>query len=123
MKTYRIRKDDKVMVITGKDAGKIGKVLKVLPKKDRVLVEKVNVAKRHMRPNPYAQQPGGIVEKEMPIHVSNVMVVCSACAKPTKVGYKYIESEGFIERKWFRYCRRSSTTPPPCNCPASRRSL
>ena len=60
MKTYRIRKDDKVMVITGKDAGKIGKVLKVLPKKDRVLVEKVNVAKRHMRPNPYAQQPGGI---------------------------------------------------------------
>ena len=62
MKTYRIRKDDKVMVITGKDAGKIGKVLKVLPKKDRVLVEKVNVAKRHMRPNPYAQQPGGIVD-------------------------------------------------------------
>ena len=94
MKTYRIRKDDKVMVITGKDAGKIGKVLKVLPKKARVLVQKVNVAKRHMRPNPYAQQPGGIVEKEMPIHVSNVMVVCSACAKPTKVGYKYIESDG-----------------------------
>ena len=104
MKTYRIRKDDKVMVITGKDAGKIGKVLKVLPKKDRVLVEKVNVAKRHMRPNPYAQQPGGIVEKEMPIHVSNVMVECSACAKPTKVGYKYIESEG--KQKKVRFCKK-----------------
>ena len=56
MKTYRIRKDDKVMVITGKDAGKIGKVLKILRKKDRVLVEKTNMAKRHMRPNPYARR-------------------------------------------------------------------
>ena len=53
--------------------------------------------------NPYAQQPGGIVEKEMPIHVSNVMVVCSACAKPTKVGYKYIESEG--KTKKVRFCK------------------
>ena len=110
MKTYRIRKDDKVMVITGKDAGKIGKVLKVLPKKDRVLVEKVNVAKRHMRPNPYAQQPtqanpqGGLTHVEAPIHVSNVMVVCSACAKPTKVGYKYIESEG--KQKKVRFCKK-----------------
>ena len=104
MKTYRIRKDDKVMVITGKDAGKIGKVLKILRKKDRVLVEKTNMAERHMRPNPYAQQPGGIVEKEMPIHVSNVMVVCSACGKATKVGYKYIESEG--KQKKVRFCKK-----------------
>ena len=80
-----VRKNDQVMVITGKDAGKIGKVLKVLPKKDRVLVEKVNVAKRHMRPNPYAQQPGGIVEKEMLIHVSNVMLVCPSCGEATRV--------------------------------------
>ena len=107
MKTYRIRKDDKVMVITGKDAGKIGKVLKVLPKKDRVLVEKVNVAKRHMRPNPYAQQPGGIVEKEMPIHVSNLMVVCPACAKPTRVAYRYEEKEqnGQKKKVRVRYCK------------------
>ncbi|GBU22728.1 LSU ribosomal protein L24p [Fibrobacteres bacterium R8-0-B4] len=54
MKMYRIRKDDKVMVITGKDAGKIGRVLKILRKKDRVLVEKANMVKRHTRPNPYA---------------------------------------------------------------------
>ena len=104
MKMYRIRKDDKVMVITGKDAGKIGKVLKILRKKDRVLVEKANMAKRHMRPNPYAQRPGGIVEKEMPIHVSNVMVVCSACGKATKVGYKYIESED--KQKKVRFCKK-----------------
>lgn len=101
MKQYRIRKDDKVMVITGKDAGKIGKVLKILRKKDRVLVEKVNMVKRHMRANPYIQQPGGIMEKEMPIHVSNLMVVCSACAKPTKVGYKYTE-----DGKKVRFCKK-----------------
>lgn len=101
MKHYRIRKDDKVMVITGKDAGKIGKVLKILRKKDRVLVEKVNMAKRHIRPNPYLQQPGGIMEKEMPVHVSNLMVVCAACAKPTKVGYKYTE-----DGKKVRFCKK-----------------
>ena len=101
MKQYRIRKDDKVMVIAGKDAGKIGKVLKVLRKKDRVLVEKVNMVKRHMRPNPYAQQPGGIVEKEMPIHVSNLMVVCDAGGKPTKIGYKYTE-----DGKKVRFCKK-----------------
>ena len=77
MKQYRIRKDDKVMVIAGKDQGKIGKVLKILRKADRVLVEKVNMVKRHVRPNPYKRDPGGIVDKEMPIHVSNLMVVCS----------------------------------------------
>lgn len=71
MKQFRIRKDDKVMVIAGKDQGKIGKVLKVLHKHDSVVVEKVNVAKRHVKPNPYRREPGGIVDKEMPIHVSN----------------------------------------------------
>lgn len=101
MKQYRIRKDDKVMVITGKDAGKIGKVLKILRKKDRVLVEKVNMVKRHMRANPYRQQPGGIMEKEMPIHVSNLMVMCNSCAKPTRVGYKYTE-----DGKKVRFCKK-----------------
>ena len=101
MKKFRIRKDDKVMVIAGKDAGKLGKVLKVLRKKDRVLVEKVNMVKRHMRANPYRQQPGGIVEKEMPIHVSNLMVVCSACTKPTRVGYRHTE-----DGKKLRFCKK-----------------
>ena len=104
MKTYRSRTDDKVLVIAGKNAGKIGKVLKILRKKDKVLVEKANMVKRHMRPNPYAQQPGGIVEKEMPIHVSTVMVVCSACGKATRVGYRTIESEG--KEKKVRFCKK-----------------
>ena len=104
MKQFRIRKNDKVMIIAGKDKGKIGSVLKVLRKKDAVLIEKMNIAKRHTKGNPYQQRAGGIVEKEMPIHVSNVMVVCSACGKATKVGYKYIESEG--KQKKVRFCKK-----------------
>ena len=98
MKQFRIRKDDKVMVIAGKDQGKIGKVLKVLHKHDSVVVEKVNVAKRHVKPNPYRREPGGIVEKEMPIHVSN-------CAAPTRVGYRYAE-----DGKKIRFCKKCNET-------------
>ncbi|MDD6088033.1 MAG: 50S ribosomal protein L24 [Desulfovibrionaceae bacterium] len=105
MKQFRIRKDDKVMVIAGKDKGKIGKVLKVLPKHDRVVVEKVNMAKRNVKPNPYRREPGGIMDKEMPIHVSNLMVVCSACAKPTRVGYRYDE-----DGKKIRFCKKCNAT-------------
>lgn len=104
MKNYRIRKGDKVMIITGKDAGKIGKVLKILRKHDRVIVEKANLAKRHMRANPYTQQPGGIVDKEMPIHISNVMVVCSACSHATRVGYRTVEVDG--KQKKVRFCKK-----------------
>ena len=86
MKNFRIRKGDKVMIIAGKDNGKIGKVLKLLPKHDSVVVEKANMVKRHMRANPYTRQPGGIVEKEMPIHISNVMLL--ADGKPTRVGFE-----------------------------------
>lgn len=104
MKKYRIRKDDKVMVVTGKDQGKIGKVLKILKKSDRVLVEKINVAKRHVKPNPYKREAGGIVEKEMPIAVSNIMVVCSKCNKPTRVGYQVVED------KKVRFCKKCNET-------------
>ena len=105
MKQFRIRKDDKVMVIAGKDQGKIGKVLKVLHKHDTVVVEKVNVAKRHVKPNPYRREPGGIVDKEMPIHVSNLMVVCPACAAPPRVGYRYAE-----DGKKIRFCKKCNET-------------
>ena len=91
-------------IIAGKDNGKIGKVLKLLPKHDSVVVEKANMVKRHMRANPYTRQPGGIVEKEMPIHISNVMVVCSACGKPTRVGYKFVEVDG--KQKKVRFCKK-----------------
>ncbi|QLA15621.1 50S ribosomal protein L24 [Desulfolutivibrio sulfoxidireducens] len=101
MKTYKIRKNDKVIVTTGKDKGKVGRVLKLLPKKDRILVEKVNMVKRHTKANPYAKSPGGIVEKEAPMHISNVALLCDACAKPTRVGYK-ITDDG----KKVRYCKK-----------------
>lgn len=105
MKNYRIRKDDKVMVIAGKDQGKVGKVKKILRKSDRVLVEGVNIVKRNTKPNPYRRDPGGIVEKEMPIHVSNLMVVCSSCAKPTRVGYRE-DAKGKKER----FCKKCDKT-------------
>ncbi len=97
----RIHKDDKVMVTAGKDKGKIGKVMKVLTKHDQVLVENVNKVKRHTKANPYAGQSGGIVEKEMPIHVSNVAAVCDSCATPTRVGYKRTK-----DGKKVRYCKK-----------------
>ena len=101
MKKFKIRKDDKVMVIAGKDKGKVGKVLKILRKKDRVLVEKVNMVKRHTKANPYTQQPGGIVEKEAPIHISNVALMCDACTKPTRVGFKET-----ADGKKVRFCKK-----------------
>lgn len=108
MKQTRIHKDDIVMVIAGKDKGKIGRVLKVLHKKDRVLVEKVNMAVRHTKPNPQLQQPGGRLEKEMPLHVSNVVVQCPACKKSTRVGYRYVEEtkDGKSSQKRVRFCKK-----------------
>lgn len=100
-KNYRVRKDDKVQILAGKDKGKVGKVLKVLKKRDCVVVEKVNVVKRHTKGNPYSGQAGGIVEKEAPIHISNVAVVCDACTKATRIGYRYTENGDKV-----RFCKK-----------------
>ncbi len=80
-----VKKNDQVVVIMGKEKGKIGKVLSVNPEKQRVIVEKVNFIKRHTRPSA-RQRQGGIIEREGTIHISNVMVVCPKCNKPTRVG-------------------------------------
>jgi large subunit ribosomal protein L24 len=82
----KIRRDDQVLVISGKDRGKTGRVLRVDPKKDRVVVEGMNIVKRHQRPNPGSTDPGGVVEKEGPIHISNVMLLDPQDNKPTRVG-------------------------------------
>src|SRR5688572_20147423 len=74
-----VRKNDNVLVMTGKDRGKRGRVLKVLPEKNRVVVEGVNVIKRHTKPNPQRQIKGGVVEREAPLHASNVQLVCPEC--------------------------------------------
>ncbi len=86
----RIRRGDLVEVISGDDRGKRGKVLKVFPRERRIIVEGVNFVKRHVRPSQRDPQ-GGIQEREAPIHVSNVMLVCPNCGNRTRVGYHFME--------------------------------
>ncbi|MDY0322586.1 MAG: 50S ribosomal protein L24 [Candidatus Carbobacillus sp.] len=85
-----VKKGDQVMVIAGKDKGKRGRVLAVYPKKERVLVEGINLIKRHTKPNQQNPQ-GGIITKEAPIHVSNVMPIDPKTNRPTRVGYKVLD--------------------------------
>ena len=95
-----VKKGDTVMVITGKERGKRGKVLIVLPAKRRVIVEKVNMIKRHQRPTQKLRQ-GGIIEREGTLNLSNVMVVCGKCDRPTRTGIQML-----AEGKKARVCRR-----------------
>ena len=85
----RIRKGDQVIVITGADKGKKGEVVRVAG--DRVVVQNINIVKRHTKPNPQAGQAGGIVEREAPIHISNVMLFNTATGKGERVGYKTLD--------------------------------
>jgi large subunit ribosomal protein L24 len=85
-----IRKNDNVVVITGKDRGKRGRVLKVVPDNNRLIVEGVNVVKRHTKPNPQRNIKGGVVEREAALHASNVQIVCPECGKPTRLGKKVL---------------------------------
>lgn len=99
-KKYHIKKNDTVMVIAGKEKGKSGKVMRIIPKKDWAIVEKLNMVKRHMRPGPQSRQ-GGILEREGSIHISNLMLLCSKCTDPTRVGYKILE-----DNRKVRYCKK-----------------
>ena len=96
----QIRKNDSVIVIGGKERGKTGKVLRVVPDKDAVVIERVNMVKRHTKPRG-PQQPGGIVEKEAAIHASNIMILCDKCNAPVRVGHKTL-----ADGKKIRICRR-----------------
>lgn len=87
----KIRKGDEVVVLAGKDKGKRGVVLRVLGDEDKVVVENVNMAKRHTKGNPMQGTPGGIVEKEMPIHVSNIALWNPVSNKPDRVGFRKLE--------------------------------
>lgn len=88
--SLHIRKNDQVVVITGKNIGKRGKVLRVIPSRQRAIVERVNMVKRHTRPNPSQNIKGGIVEREASINVSNLMVICSECDRPTRSRHKLL---------------------------------
>jgi large subunit ribosomal protein L24 len=87
----KLKKGDRVQVISGKDVGKQGEITRVIPARNRVIVDGVNVAKRHQRATRATMQ-GGIIDKDMPIHVSNVAIVCSTCG-PTRIGYRLIGAE------------------------------
>ena len=89
MKKFRLRKGDDVVVISGRDKGKTGSILRVIPSEDRVIVDGINMVKRHTRPS--QAQPGGIVDKEAPIHISNVALADPKDGSATRVGYKFLE--------------------------------
>jgi large subunit ribosomal protein L24 len=109
----RIRKGDRVVCISGKDKGKRGIVMEVHPKDRRVLVEGLNIVKRHTKPRPIqnasrmgsaGMTPGGVIDKPAPVHVGNVMVVCPVCNRPTRVGMKEREDHGGLKK--VRVCKR-----------------
>jgi len=102
--SIQLRKGDQVKVMAGRDAGKNGRILSINPRKNTVVVEHANIIKRHTRPNPSKNIKGGIVEKEAPINVSKVMVICSSCGKHTRIGHK-ISPDGSKSR----ICRRCGT--------------
>jgi large subunit ribosomal protein L24 len=111
--TMRVKKGDTVHVIAGKDRGKQGRVLESRPTEGRVIVENLNIVKRHTKPKPMKDAnrmggtsivPGGVIDKAAPIPVSNVMVVCPVCKRPTRVGMAFKEIKG--ERIKVRVCRR-----------------
>jgi large subunit ribosomal protein L24 len=114
MQTMRIRKGDLVHVLTGKDRGKQGHVIDARPKDGKVIVENINIVKRHTKPRPMqntsrmggaAMTPGGVIEKPAPLPVGSVMVVCPVCKRPTRVGIKERESHG--EHTKVRVCKRA----------------
>jgi len=95
----KIRREDNVLVIAGKDRGKKGKVRKALPGENRVIIEGINMIKKHSRARGVARQ-AGIIEREAPIHISNVMIICDKCNKPARIGYRILEDGSKV-----RICR------------------
>ncbi|NMP22009.1 50S ribosomal protein L24 [Sulfobacillus harzensis] len=99
-----VKKGDTVRVLAGRDKGKEGQIIQAMPKENRVIVEKVNLVKRHQRPTPDIPE-GGIITKEAPIHVSNVMLICKSCKKPTRIAHKFL-----YNGKKVRACKHCGAT-------------
>lgn len=99
-----IKKNDTVLVTTGKEKGKKGRVLSVMLSKDKLIIEKVNIIKKHMKPSKKYSQ-GGIIEKEAPVHISNVMLVCPRCSKPARIA-----NTAFDSGKKSRVCKKCKET-------------
>jgi len=103
MEKTKIKKGDQVRVVSGKEAGKSGKVIRVDREHGKVFVERLNMMKKHTKPHPKKNPQGGIIEREAPIDISNVMLVCPACGQPTRVGYRVLDDGGKV-----RVCRRDN---------------
>lgn len=101
-----LRKNDMVKVISGRDKGKVGRVLRLFPDKHRVLVEHVMMSKKHTRPNPAKQIKGGIAERETPIDISNVQLLCPTCNAPRRVGFREERDQQGRRLRAVRICRR-----------------
>lgn len=99
-----VKKGDEVLVITGKNKGQRGKISRAIPSENRVVVENVNMVKKHMKPRG-PQQRGGIIEREAPLHVSNVMLICPNCGKASRTGDRIVEGEGKLSRRKVRFCK------------------
>jgi large subunit ribosomal protein L24 len=100
-RTFRVRRNDTVVVLSGKNKGRTGRVLRVFPSEGRAIVEGVNFVRKHTKANPQKNIKGGILERESPIDTSNLMIVCGECGKPSRVGHRI-----FDDGKKVRTCRR-----------------
>ncbi|MDQ5820644.1 MAG: 50S ribosomal protein L24 [Actinomycetota bacterium] len=112
----RVKKGDLVQILSGKDRGKQGRVIEAYPRDGRVIVENLNVVKRHTRPKPIQSSsrmggpqvtPGGVIDKAAPLPVGNVMVVCPVCKRPTRVGMTVKEAKSGREKTRVRHCKRA----------------
>lgn len=103
--TVKIKKNDQVKVLAGRDADVVAKVLRVQPAKGTAIVERVNLIKKHTRPNPQKQVQGGVLEREAPIALSKLMVICPECGKPSRLGRKRLE-----DGRGVRVCKKCNAT-------------
>jgi len=101
----KIRKDDKVLIISGKDRGRIGKVLKTFPEENRLTVESINMVKKHVKPKKSGEK-GQIVQMPAPISVSNIKLICKNCSKPTRIEYKIVPREKGKKSLKIRTCKK-----------------
>ena len=105
MPKVKIKKNDQVLVLSGRDEGATGKVLRVQPADRTAIVERINLVKKHTRPNPQRQVQGGVLEREAPIRLSKLMVVCPECGKPSRMGRKRLD-----DGRGVRVCKKCGAT-------------
>ena len=105
MPKVKVKKNDQVVVLSGRDRGARGKVLRVQPGQDTAIVERINLVKKHTRPNPQRQIQGGVLEREAPIRLSKLMVICPECGKPTRLGRRRLE-----DGRGVRVCKQCGAT-------------